>query len=98
MTISIDPPSLQVVENNDVMISAHVDSYPAPYNISLSKNGILKTLVSNRKTLDYTFKVERGDTGSFMMRSAHVSGHVSGTFYLTVLSELTCQRSIINYQ
>ena len=79
MTISVDPQSLQVVENNDVRISAHVDSNPAPYYISLSKNGILKTLVSNRKT-------QRGDTGSFMMKSAHVSGHVNGTFYLTVLN------------
>ena len=86
MTISVDPQSLQVVENNDVRISAHVDSNPAPYYISLSKNGILKTLVSNRKTLDYTSKAERGDTGSFMMKSAHVSGHVNGTFYLTVLN------------
>ena len=88
MNISIDPPSLQVIENNDVRISAHVASNPAPYNITLSKNGILKISVSNRRTLDYTFKAEKGDTGSFKMRSAHVSGHVNEAFYLTVLSEL----------
>ena len=86
ISISIDPSSGRVVEDNDVHVLAQVDSYPAPFNITISHNEVLKT-VNDTKTLEYTFKANRNDTGSYVVRAVHVSGSTRLSFQITVLSK-----------
>ncbi|XP_065826068.1 cell adhesion molecule DSCAM-like isoform X2 [Oscarella lobularis] len=86
LKISVNPTSHRVVENNNVSVFVQVDSNPAPRNISIILHGVVKKFEANRKTLDYDFKANVFDAGTYVVRVVHVSGIVQETFDLTVLS------------
>ena len=87
LKISVNPTSHRVVENNNVSVFVQVDSNPAPRNISIILHGVVKKFEANRKTLDYDFKANVFDAGTYVVRVVHVSGIVQETFDLTVLSK-----------
>ena len=76
-----------MIENNDVKVSAHVDCNPAPFNITLSQDGELKANMTEESNLNYNFKAEKSDTGSYVIRAVHVLGQVLEEFFLLVLSK-----------
>ncbi|XP_065846416.1 neuronal cell adhesion molecule-like isoform X2 [Oscarella lobularis] len=87
ITLSINPTSRRVIENNDVKVSAHVDCNPAPFNITLSHDGKLKANVTEKRNLKHNFKAKKSDTGSYGIIALHVLGQVREEFFLLVLSQ-----------
>ena len=95
LKISVNPPSHRVVENYNVSVFVQVDSNPAPRSISISLNGVVKKSEANKKTLDYDFKANVFDTGTYVVRVVHVSGIGQETFNLTVLSKRQSSLSLL---
>ena len=95
LKISVNPTSHRVVENNNVSVFVQVDSNPAPRSISIILNGVVKKFEANKKTLDYDFKTNLSDTGTYVVRVVHVSGIGQETFNLTVRSKRQSSLSLL---